>query len=1161
MIVLNKRKKSWEMYPIGSPKGALNTKRKPEFIGVLKFKENEDDGTISIKRFVVKDEKEDKLYPPSRAINLLRSQAVFLAQRDEKLESFLKQINIKVRFTNICEHCSYEGEVTIINSDFSYQYHGQLICKTCAENTIKRELQLRGYDRKVFRNFKRVLEKTGSLDDVLEMLSPRFDPLEHADLTLFDTVKVHDDKIPKIAMKRLKIPDEFKQVILDEKNQYLLPVQYLAIREGLLKDENLLVVSATGSGKTLVGELAGIPKALDGKKFLFLTPLVALANQKYRDFKKRYEPLGLKVAIKVGMNRIKAKGELKLPNSNIQDADIVVGTYEGIDFLLRSGDSDALKDLGLVLIDEIHTISDEERGLRLNGLIKRIGHIFPNTQIIGLSATIKNPQDLANDFNMKLVQYKERPVPLERHIVFVRGDVQRRILMRKLVQREFYSTSSKGFKGQTLIFTNSRRKTHKIANFLSGKGINASAYHAGLSYFKKEKIEKDFSKGRIAAVVTTAALAAGVDFPASQVIFESLLMGNKWISPNEFSQMLGRAGRPTYHDRGVIYVIPEIGSEFDNESEEAVALDLLESDVEDIFVDYTEDGSLEQILADISSKSLRKVKDVDEFYQNIPVPMDIMTALDELEDKGAINIHADDTIDTTRFGKAVAMSFLSIDDGVIIKESIDDKNYLSHYYKKPFFKTNLKELRLLSERIDEENENILKKNKKIQNNLKKQVKDSSKKNKKDKDKNKDNIEESADKKDENKESKKKNKSKKNNEGNNKKNKKDSKRNKSKKGSYNKSKEEKIKEKSERDVKAKEDRFKEKSKKSVKQKEETIEKPIQSNESSGIKFIVEEDVDEKPVPKKETKRESKTSLYIDNIAQALNELNQTNDNKSSENDFSTVNKKNDYKSSKGDDFSTVNKKNDYKSSKGDDFSAVNKKNDYKSSKRDKSKDIKSDVIYNKRKGNKSKSKNKKNKSTQNNGSDVVKQIKFKENIFADIHEKMSKDEVNSNSLLKVQSIALDLELFENAYLAPVVHKQIISALKMNFSTRLFAESTLDIISSGEAISKIDKKFQDALLRIQIDFLRCDCHERPFCECLQRGISYYIINQRLNKKDPIDISKSLLKEYQIQTYPGDIFSWLDNYVRNLDAIRRIAKAFGEKEIVREAEKLMKIIESGN
>ena len=1142
MIVLNQKKKSWEMYPIGSPKGALNTKRKPEFIGVLKFKESEEDGSLSIKRFVVKDEKEDKLYPPSRAIALLRSQAVFLAQKDEKLESFLKQNNIKVRFTNICQHCSFEGEVTIINSDFSYSYHDQLICKTCAENTIKRELQLRGYDKKVFRNFKRVLEKTGSLDDVLEMLSPRFDPLSHTDLTLFDTVDVHDDKIPQIAMKRLKIPEEFKKVILQEKNQYLLPVQYLAIREGLLKDENLLVVSATGSGKTLVGELAGVPKALNGKKFLFLTPLVALANQKYRDFKKRYEPLGLKVAIKVGMNRIKAKGELKLPNSNIADADIVVGTYEGIDFLIRSGQSDALNELGLVLIDEIHTISDEERGLRLNGLIKRIEHIFPDAQVIGLSATIRNPKALADDFNMKLVEYKERPVPLERHIVFARGDVQRRILIRKLVQREYYSTSSKGFKGQTLIFTNSRRKTHKIANFLSGKGINASAYHAGLSYFKKEKIEKDFSKGKIAAVVTTAALAAGVDFPASQVIFESLLMGNKWISPNEFSQMLGRAGRPTYHDRGVIYLIPEIGSEFDGESEEAVAIDLLESDVEDIFVDYTEDGSLEQILADISSKSLRKVKDVDEFYRNIPVPMDIMTALDELEDKDAISIHADDTIDTTRFGRAVAMSFLSVDDGVIIKDSINDSHYLSHYYNKPFFKTNLKELRLLSERIDEENENILKKNRKIQNNSNNSAKHNSKKDKKlKKEKDKDiKLKENKDKKEKDKKLKhndKKDSSKDNEE--NKKNKSKSKKKQNKKSS---------KKEKDKSNKSKEDKFTSNKSKEEKIKEKSNKDLGENN--SGIKFISEEDLDEKPVPKKETKRESKTSLYIDNIADALNELNQSKD---------------------------------YKSSDNADSSSVNRKNDYKSSKRDKSRDIKSDVIYNKKTNKKSKSKkkdknkdknkdksniknNKDNKKksdkpNQNKNSTVVKQIKFKENIFSEIHEKMTKDEVNSNVLLKVQSIALDLELFENAYLAPVVHKQIISALKMNFSTRLFAESTLDIISSGEAISKVDKKFQDALLKIQIDFLRCDCYERPFCECLQRGISYYIINQRLNGKDPIDISNSLLKEYQIQTYPGDIFSWLDAYVRSLDAIRRIAKAFGEKEIVDKSEKLMKIIESGN
>ena len=261
MIVLNKKKKSWEMYPIGSPKGALNTKRTPNFIGVLKFSKDSD--VMTINRFVVKDDKEDKLYPPSKAISFLKSQAVFLAQKDEDMEAFLAKNNIKVRFTKICQHCSYEGEVTIVNDEFSYTYHNQIICKLCAEETIKRELQLRGYSKKVFRNFKKILERTGSLDEVLDMLSPRFNPINNPNLTLFDQIKVKDSKIPKIPMKRLKVPKEFKDVIIRNKNQYLLPVQYLAIREGVLRDENLLVVSATGSGKTLIGEIAGVPKALD----------------------------------------------------------------------------------------------------------------------------------------------------------------------------------------------------------------------------------------------------------------------------------------------------------------------------------------------------------------------------------------------------------------------------------------------------------------------------------------------------------------------------------------------------------------------------------------------------------------------------------------------------------------------------------------------------------------------------------------------------------------------------------------------------------------------------------------------------------------------------------------------------------------------------------
>ena len=860
MLVLKKIKKQWRLYPIGSPKDALNHKREPEFVGNIKFRD--DGNSLSISRFIAdynfkeNSTLNEKLIPPGEVIKLLRSQAVFLATRDEKVENFLKSLNIKVRYTRVCDYCAYDGYITIVNSDFSYKYHNQLICKNCALDTIKNEIKLQGFDKKIFRNLKSTLEKTNSLEKTLSVLDPHFNPLKNKNLTLFDKTSSKSRlKIPVVDMKRLKIDHDFRDILIENGNDKLLPVQYLAIHEGLLKGEDLLVVSATGSGKTLIGELAGITQALKGKKFIFLTPLVALANQKYRDFKRKYKKLGLNVAIKVGRNRVKAKGELKLPDSDVSNADIVVATYEGIDFLLRNGNSNTLSNLGVVLIDEIHMIDDEDRGTRLNGLIKRIKNLYSSTQIIGLSATVKNPEFLANEFNMKLVEYPDRPVPLERHLVYMRSESSKRHLMAKLAKKEFNTKSKKGYRGQTIIFTNSRRKTHKIANFLQEKHVNAAAYHAGLSYYKKEKIEKDFDRARLSVVVTTAALAAGVDFPASQVIFDSLVMGNKWINPNEFSQMLGRAGRPSYHDRGIVYLLPEIGNDFAGESEEAKALDLLESNSEDVFIEYDEESSYEQILADISSTSIKNMDELNKFYKDIDVPVSLDIAIREMKELGLIS----DDFKITKYGRATSVSFLSIGDAEFIKNALDDWDYLINYVR-------------LS-------------------------------------------------------------------------------------------------------------------------------PMYKNKQEYDKLMV-----------------------------------------------------------------------------------------------------------------------------------------------------------------KVIAMALDLELFENAYLSSVVHNQIANALKIKFSTRLFAESTLDIISSGEALDKLDSKFQDALIRLQSDFLKCNCQDRPFCRCMQLGISELIIHERLKGKDPVDISNKLFRKYQIQVYPGDIFSWLDNFVKNLDAIKRIANAFNRKNIERKTSYLIKKIENG-
>ena len=72
-------------------------------------------------------------------------------------------------------------------------------------------------------------------------------------------------------------------------------------------------------------------------------------------------------------------------------SDIIVGTYEGIDFIMRSGNAHMLGNIGTVVIDEVHTLEDKERGHRLDGLIARLKFIAPEAQYVYLSATVGNP--------------------------------------------------------------------------------------------------------------------------------------------------------------------------------------------------------------------------------------------------------------------------------------------------------------------------------------------------------------------------------------------------------------------------------------------------------------------------------------------------------------------------------------------------------------------------------------------------------------------------------------------------------------------------------------------------------------------------------------------------------------------------------------------------
>ena len=216
-----------------------------------------------------------------------------------------------------------------------------------------------------------------------------------------------------------------------------------------------------------------------------------------------------------------------------------------------------------------------------------------------------------------------------------------------------------------MVFTNSRRNCHKISESLK---IPAAAYHAGLPYKQRRKIEEDFGNGRIPVIVTTAALAAGVDFPASQVIFESLAMGIEWITQGEFLQMQGRAGRPDYHDRGMVVLIAEPDKQIQHgESEDHVAFRLLRGEVPPITVESDEDSGLEQVLA---SCALWDDKHILESVESLRLGGgDVDYLIHRLHDLECVKIN-NNKIWLTKMGRIMITHFLSLQQMSTIKDGI-----------------------------------------------------------------------------------------------------------------------------------------------------------------------------------------------------------------------------------------------------------------------------------------------------------------------------------------------------------------------------------------------------------------------------------------------------------------------------------------------------------
>lgn len=365
----------------------------------------------------------------------------------------------------------------------------------------------------------------------------------------------------------------------------LNPVQQLAVDSDLLTSANQVVAASTAAGKTLIAEMATLNTVRRGKKVVFILPLKALASEKFEDFKRKYESLGLRVAMSIGDYD---RGEAWLANF-----DLIICTSEKLDSLLRHGIEWA-GDIGLVIVDELHLLGTSGRGATLEMVLTRLRQKI-SPEVLGLSATISNYEELADWLSATAVKSDWRPVKLYKGVSYGKVvDFKPEYTMNIREEGIFGLIKDTVEQGkQALVFVSSRRNAEaaaeqfgqivaeelkldkneeleRIARKAQGSlersskqcrrlakciRMGTAFHHAGLLYNQKKLVEDSFKNKKIKIIVSTPTLAWGVNLPASRVIVRDLKrfsmgMGMAWIPVMDVEQMCGRAGRPQYDKEG-----------------------------------------------------------------------------------------------------------------------------------------------------------------------------------------------------------------------------------------------------------------------------------------------------------------------------------------------------------------------------------------------------------------------------------------------------------------------------------------------------------------------------------------------------------------------------------------------------------------------------------
>ena len=423
-----------------------------------------------------------------------------------------------------------------------------------------------------------------------------------ADIEVPDDQDVKTDLLNIYPLPLSVLQDKDYEKVFSDSFKFFNPIQTQIFYSVYHTDENLLVGAPTGSGKTVIAELAILRlfKKNPTGKIIYIAPLKSLAKERVSDWKNKFQF--------INKNVLELTGDFTPDLEQLLNADILITTPEKWDGISRNWHHRAyVKKVSIVIIDEIHLLG-LERGPVIEVIVSRMRFISHklknNVRLIGLSTALANSVDVAEWLGISikydnkrapgLFNFKPavRPCPVTVHI---EGFPEKRYCPRMAtMNKPCYNAIVNFSEGKpVLLFVSSRRQTRLTALDLIALNANSSLdnhnaflnvpiediendidcifdenlrhtlsygigmHHAGLIESDRKIVERLFLTQKIQILVATSTLAWGVNFPAHLVIIK----GTEYYHPKlctyvdmpitDILQMIGRAGRPQYDEEAV----------------------------------------------------------------------------------------------------------------------------------------------------------------------------------------------------------------------------------------------------------------------------------------------------------------------------------------------------------------------------------------------------------------------------------------------------------------------------------------------------------------------------------------------------------------------------------------------------------------------------------